>query len=179
MIHLLALSGSLRATSTNTRLLRALMAVAPEEVEVRLYSGLEELPFFNPDLEGFEPDSVLDFRAQLQAADGIVISSPEYAHGVTGLIKNTLDWLVGSGELVDKPVALLNASARTSIAHESLSEILRTMSAALCEGASITIPVGGTNLDDRGIAAEPKYAELLRSALGCLLVAVEETAART
>ena len=109
-MRILAISGSLRRISSNTTLLRAIDALAPPGVEVTLYDGLADLPAFNPDFEGAEPSSVLAFRGQLKSADGVFISSPEYAHGVPGSLKNALDWIVGSGELVDKPVAILNAS---------------------------------------------------------------------
>jgi NAD(P)H-dependent FMN reductase len=126
-IRILAISGSLRAISLNTALLRAATSLAPEGVAISLYGGLGDLPHFNPDLEGAEPPSVLDFRTQLQRSDGVLISSPEYAHGVPGVLKNALDWLVGSGELVGKPVALLNASPRATHAQASLIETLTTM----------------------------------------------------
>ena len=65
------------------------------------------------------PAAVIGFRAALEACDAILISSPEYAHGVSGVLKNALDWVVGSGELIDKPIALINASARATHAHAS------------------------------------------------------------
>ncbi len=87
--------------------------LAPDTVEMSIYRGLAELPPFNPDLEGDgTPDAVTRSRARLQACDAVLISSPEYAHGVPGVVKNALGWVVGSGELVDKPIALINASAR-------------------------------------------------------------------
>src|SRR5438105_3467377 len=115
-MRILTISGSLRSASSNTTLLRAAAALAPEGVEIILYDGLGDLPHFNPDLEEANLPSVMDFRARLRAADGVLISSPEYAHGVPGVMKNALDWVVGSGEFVDKPVALLNASPRSTYA---------------------------------------------------------------
>src|SRR5690349_13087893 len=111
-MRILALSGSLRAASLNTALLRAAMALAPEGTEIILFDGLRVLPLFNPDLEPVEPAAVTELRAQVRASDGLLIASPEYAHGVTGTMKNALDWLVSGEEFVDKPVALLNASQR-------------------------------------------------------------------
>src|SRR3954467_11195962 len=98
----------IRKKSSNSALLRAAAALAPEGVEVSLYGNLGELPLFNPDLdgadlEGIGPAPVLDFRAHLAGADAILIASPEYAHGVTGVLKNVLDWEVGSGEFTNKP----------------------------------------------------------------------------
>jgi hypothetical protein len=113
-VRILAVSGSLRAASSNTALLGATRALAPEGVEITLYDGLATLPHFNPDLDdldaGTAPPEVANFRALLEASDGVLISSPEYAHGVPGAMKNAIDWVVSSGEIYEKPVALFNAS---------------------------------------------------------------------
>src|SRR5689334_7742067 len=110
MIRIIAISGSLRSQSSNTTILKAATMLAPDGVSISLYEGLGMLPHFNPELEGAEGPAVLDFRRRIRESDGVLISSPEYAHGVPGSLKNALDWIVGTGELVDKPVALINAS---------------------------------------------------------------------
>lgn len=172
-LHLLAISGSLRAVSSNTALLRAAIALAPLGVEIRLYGGLGELPHFNPDLEAHEPPAVTDLRAQVRWADGLLISSPEYAHGVPGAMKNALDWLVGGDEFIYKPVALLNASPRSHHAQESLAETITTMSGRLVREASIAVPLLGTKLAEAGIVASPELAELVRSAILAFTQAIE------
>ena len=106
-LTILAISGSLRARSTNTELLLALSALAPEGVSIDLYDALDRLPHFNPDLEHTEPAPVMDLKRRLGRSDGLIISSPEYARGVPGSLKNALDWLVSGSEFVDKPVALV------------------------------------------------------------------------
>ena len=113
-MKILAISGSLRKASLNTTLLRAVARIAPPEIEVALFSGLGELPLFNPDIEAPEPAPVLALREHILAADALLIASPEYAHGVTGAMKNALDWMVGNESFVNKPVGLLNASPRAT-----------------------------------------------------------------
>src|SRR4051812_45729397 len=96
-LHLLAISGSLRAASSNTTVLQALAALASDGVMITLYNQLDSLPYFTPDLDrggATPPASVANLRAQVGRADGIIICSPEYAHGVPGVLKNALDWLV-------------------------------------------------------------------------------------
>ncbi len=78
------------------------------------------------------------WRSKLKTADGVVFSVPEYAHGVPGVLKNALDWIVGSGELVDKPVTLFNASPRGKYAQASLTETVTVMSAKVLSEASVT-----------------------------------------
>ena len=115
VLRMLAMSGSLRHVSSNTALLRTAVQLAPVGVELSVYAELGIIPPFNPDLDTDAPPAAVSrFRAALQASDALLISSPEYAHGVSGVLKNALDWVVGSGELVDKPVALLNASSRAT-----------------------------------------------------------------
>lgn len=163
--HFLAISGSLRARSSNGSLLLAAQSLAPPDLAIDLFGGLGDLPLFNPDLDDDPgPPAVVDLREQIRASDGVIISSPEYAHGVPGAMKNALDWLVGSGELVDKPVALWNASPTSTFAHAAMLEILGVMSARLLPEASIAIPIR-REMDAAEIAADPAFAESIRSAL--------------
>src|SRR5215212_1101204 len=105
LVRVLAVSGSLRKASSNTALVSAAVRVAPVGVEVSTYSQLADVPPFNPDLDtDTAPTGVVSFRAALEACDAILICSPEYAHGVSGVLKNALDWIVSSGELIDKPI---------------------------------------------------------------------------
>jgi chromate reductase len=173
MTHILAISGSLRRQSSNTSLLDAAALLTPEGSEVTLFRGLGNLPHFNPDLEGVEAPEVLEYRRQLQEADGVLISSPEYAHGVPGVMKNALDWVVGSGELVNKPVALLNASPRSTHAHGSLVETLTVMSARVIPQACITFPHWDKTLDAPAIASTAEISRLLRESLDELVRAIE------
>lgn len=175
-LHILAISGSLRAASSNTALLQAAARLAPEGVTLALYRGLGELPPFNPDDDGDAPHpAVADLRAQLVAADGVLISTPEYAHGVPGVLKNLLDWVVGSGELVDRPVALLHAS-RSPWALASIRETLSVMSARLAPG-SIVVELASNRIDADGVLADPALAAAIAAALAEFAAAI--VAART
>jgi len=155
--------------SSNTALVHAAADLAPDGVEVQVYTRLAELPVFNPDLDGDQPPTVIaQFRLELQASAAVLISSPEYAHGVPGGLKNALDWIVGSGEIVGKPVALVNASPRATHAQASLAETLRVMSANLVADASIAVPLRGRYLDASGIVADMELSIVIRSALAAL-----------
>jgi chromate reductase len=136
---ILAISGSLRGASSNTELLKTVTRAMPTSAEMRLFEGLGNLPAFNPDIEP-APESVSAFRTLIAAADAVAISTPEYAHGVPGVLKNALDWLVGSGELYRKPVVLLHRSDRGEYAQASLREILTIMGAEIVFDAVIKIP---------------------------------------
>ena len=173
MIRILGISGSLRAKSSNTTLLRAAAKLASaKDMSITVYSALGELPHFNPDLEGAEPPSVIQFRESLQNCHGVLISSPEYAHGVPGVLKNALDWIVGSGELVDKPVALLNASPRSTYAQASLRETVTVMSGRLIEEASETVPLLGKNRNEADNVSDQDLSNMIGVSLDAFAKAI-------
>ncbi len=171
-MNVLAISGSLRAASINSALLRTAARLAPPGTVVTLCTAVGELPLFNPDLEADMPASVVRLRDQIAAADALLIASPEYAHGVTGAIKNTLDWLVGCEALVNKPVAVLNASPRAHHADAALRETLKTMSAVIVESASLTIPLLGANITESDMGETPAISHAIREVLAALYGAV-------
>lgn len=130
-MRLLALSGSLRGASTNTALLHAFAALAPEDISVEVFDGMGDLPLFSPDMESDTPDSVLRLAGKVAECDGMLISCPEYAHGIPGAFKNALDWLVSRFEIPGKPAMLVHASTRSAYLREHLREVLRTISCRL------------------------------------------------
>lgn len=91
-MRLLGISGSLRAASFNTSLLKAAQALAPEGVGIDIF-GLHDLPLFNQDVEDQgDPPAVQAWKAAVRAADGLVFACPEYNAGITGVLKNAIDW---------------------------------------------------------------------------------------
>jgi NAD(P)H-dependent FMN reductase len=171
-MQFLALSGSLRVASLNSALLRAVARIAPPDISITLYRGLGELPLFNPDLEAGDPLPVADLRSRIISADALLIASPEYAHGVSGVMKNALDWMVGCEAFVNKPVALLNASPRATLAYAALKETVTVMSACIVEEASITVPILGSNFSEDDIVTHPVVSGALRESLIVLRAAV-------
>jgi NAD(P)H-dependent FMN reductase len=167
-VKILALSGSLRAASENTRLLRAMARLAPAGMEVVVYPGLGELPLFNPDIEFPNPPAVAALREAINAADAVVIASPEYAHGVSAVIKNALDWMVGNESFVNKPVALLNAAPRATHAYHALRETVTMMSANMVDTACITLAQPITGLNEDEILQHPSHSAELVAMLGVL-----------
>lgn len=167
-VRLLGLSGSLRRGSSNTAMLQAMAALAPADVAVTVFDGLGALPHFNPDIENDPIDSVARYRAALARADGVLISCPEYAHGIPGMFKNALDWAVGSTELNDKPIALINPSPRATYAQAALMEVLWTMQGRLIEDAFVAVHLMGRALPEGGIAADPEIAAKLRASLAIM-----------
>jgi chromate reductase, NAD(P)H dehydrogenase (quinone) len=172
-MQILAISGSLRTGSLNTAALKAATLVAPGHVEIGLYDGLGGLPAFNPDLRGSEPQSVLDLRSRLRKADGVLIASPQYAHGIPGALKNALDWLADGNELIGKPIAVLVTSPCYGWTHTLLIETLLNLSANVVGEASILLPLIGPT-DERSISGNSKILAALHAATARLADAVRE-----
>jgi chromate reductase len=178
-MEVLAISGSLRATSSNSALLRTAVTLAPAGVTITIYDRLGDLPLFNPDLDGEGatlPPAVAELRRLVGAADGLLIASPEYAHGVPGALKNALDWLVSSTDFPGKPVALLKTRPRATHAYAALAETLTTMSATLVTDPALVVPLTSSQLDQATIAADASLVATLRAALATFACAIEHHA---
>jgi chromate reductase len=165
--RILALCGSLRSASMNAALLRAAARLSPPGVQVELFEGIGSLPLFNPELETSMPAPVSALHTRVATCDALLIASPEYAHGVTGVLKNALDWLVSFEGFVDRRVAIFNASPRSVHADAALREILTTMSARLVTAACLSLPLRGTGITEQGIL-DSGYAADIRRALALL-----------
>lgn len=171
-MRLLAVSGSIRTASSNTALLRAAAALAPAGVTITLTTAVAELPHFSPDLEANLPAAARAFRAEVDMADGLLFSVPEYAHGVPGSFKNALDWLVGGPEFLNKPVAFLNASARGTWALAAVKETVTVMTGRISEEGSYTLPLLGGPVTEERILGEPAVAAEVAAAVARFAAAI-------
>jgi NAD(P)H-dependent FMN reductase len=181
-LKVLALCGSLRKASINAALLRAAARLAAPDADVELADWLGRLPLFDPDLEDVVADvevprAVHALRLAVAGADAILIASPEYAHGVSGTIKNALDWLVSYPPFIHKPVAVINASPRAHHADGALRETLRTMSAGLVGERSFQLPLLGAGMDAAAMAASPEVAAVVAQAIAALRAEIARQAA--
>jgi NAD(P)H-dependent FMN reductase len=173
-LRILALCGSQRARSMSGGLLRACRDLAPAGVAIELFEQHKDFPLFSPERTDI-PSGVLALQEAITAADALLVASPEYAHGVTGTIKNTLDWVVSHAPFAHKPVAVLNPAYQSFHADEALKETLRTMSADLVLDACLRIPVIGSGTDPDAIASVPRFAVPIQAALRALVTHVERS----
>ncbi|OZG74032.1 FMN reductase [Hahella sp. CCB-MM4] len=171
-MRVMAISGSLRKLSYNSAVIEAMSLLAPEGIDFVVYKGIGDLPLFNPDLEDRHIAAVEDLKGELAKADGLVVASPEYAHGISGVLKNALDWLVSGEEFVYMPVALINTSPRASHAQAALREVITTMSGNIIEEASVSVPLLGSGLDADGIAGHVEIAQALVNSLQAFSAAI-------
>ncbi|HET9824008.1 MAG TPA: NAD(P)H-dependent oxidoreductase [Chitinophagaceae bacterium] len=171
---ILAICGSTRKSSANLNLINAIRKLYADRVEIRFFDGLSELPHFNPDLDTDEaPKNVLDFRRQLKDADGVLVSTPEYAMGVPGTLKNAIDWTVSSMEFSHKPVALITASTSGQKAHHSLMETLKIIEADIPDSSQLVISHVKTKLKGDQIIDSNTLTQV-QSVMNSLIALIKE-----
>jgi len=173
-MKILAISGSVRKTSTNTTFLKTLKEFAPPGIEISLYDNLNLLPIFSPDEEGEKtPDIVHELMKAIAMNDTIIISSPEYVRTIPGGLKNAIDWMVSRYEIIDKPIALAHASHRGDDMLHSLRLVLSTVSNNFLEDIFLRINLlGKTQEEVEALLHLPKYESQIRSFLQDLQMAV-------
>lgn len=147
-IKILAVSGSLRTNSSNAVILQHIQRRMPEGVEFFEYRGLSTLPHFDDAAE--TPITVSVWRRHLQEADAVLVCSPEYAFGIPGGLKNAFDWTVGSGELVNKPLALITAATGGEKAHAAWLQIFTALSANIPPAGALLISYVRSKLNAAG-----------------------------
>lgn len=158
-MKVLLISGSLRSASYNSAIIAHLAKQLQDKegVEAEVFEGLDKLPIFSPDLDKHDldvddsPQVVRSFRKNVALADCVVIATPEYAFEIPGGLKNALDWLVSSGELVDKPVGIITAST-SSMGGESANEVLTKLAGILSAKVEARLCVARVNkkVDENG-----------------------------
>ncbi|MFI6649871.1 NADPH-dependent FMN reductase [Streptomyces sp. NPDC050529] len=168
---ILLLSGSLRVGSSNETVLRTAQAVAPEGVRTVMYEGLAALPHFNPDDDAEPlPEPVAALREAIDAADALLVCTPEYAGTLPGAFKNLLDWTVGGTEICDKPVAFVSAAApgRGQGAEATLRTVLGYTGAVVVEPACVRVAVDRQLVGADGVITEAGARERIAEVLTVL-----------
>ncbi|HEY0677980.1 MAG TPA: NAD(P)H-dependent oxidoreductase [Chitinophagaceae bacterium] len=171
--RIIAISGSTRKSSSNLNLIRAIINLFSDKADFRIFQELSVIPHFNPDLDnGDPPQSVTDFRRQLNEADGVLICTPEYAMGVPGTLKNAIDWTVSSMEFSHKPVALITASLSGQKAHMALMETLKVIEAEIPEASQLVVSFVKTKVSDEKII-DPQTLEQVRNVMQSLITTID------
>lgn len=157
--RILSLCGSTREHSTNHHLLHALAAVAKNDLDLTIFESIANLPHFNPDNSN-ETDwvEVRRFKELLNCSDGVIICTPEYAHGVPGTLKNALDWTVSSSDFSGKPTVLITASTDGRFGHAALLETLRVIEAKNIDELHLLISFAKTKINSESKITDAKTA---------------------
>ena len=169
-MKILDISGSLRASSSNTKILKVIGGLVPSNVEYKIYQGLADIPNFD-DADN-TPAAVAKWRNELQMADAVLICTPEYAFGVPGALKNALDWTVSSGEIVNKPLALITASTGGDKAHAAFLQIFTALSAKISEETALLIPFVRSKINAAGEISDDATLDAIKKVVVALISSI-------
>ena len=149
---IIAISGSTRQSSANLSLISAITQLYSDKLNFNIFQNIANLPHFNPDLDNENaPQPVIDFRMQMDEADGILICTPEYAMGVPGTLKNAIDWTVSSLQFSHKPTVLITAGLSGLKGHRALMETLNILEADIPESLQLIISFAKTKVSGNTI----------------------------
>lgn len=167
-MRLLAVSGSLRRDSHNSRLLRAAAQQLPPGVEFELYEGLKQIPPFDEDDEASPAPEVSDWRQAIESADAVLFATPEYNSSIPGQLKNAVDWASrpkADAELRNKPVAVIGASKSMFGALWAQAELRKVLSAsgARVLDTELAVATAHEAFDEEDQLIEAELGEALRS----------------
>jgi chromate reductase, NAD(P)H dehydrogenase (quinone) len=146
---LLAIVGSTRLQSSNLNLLKAIKNLVETKVAFEIFDSIVRLPHFNPD-DILVPAAVIEFRKAIDDADGVIICTPEYAHGVPGSLKNAIDWTVSTNQFSDKTTCLITASTDGQYGHKALLETLKVLEANHIDELQMVVPFIQTKVNSEG-----------------------------
>lgn len=172
MVSILGISGSLRAGSFNTALLRAAQAVAGEDVRIEV-ATLHGIPLYDGDVETAHglPEAVQALKDKVKACDGLLLVTPEYNNGIPGVFKNGIDWLTRPASEIPevfggRPVAVIGASPGgfgTILAQEAWWPVLRALRTRPWFGGRLMVSRAGSVFDAQGALIDEKTREQLRA----------------
>jgi len=171
MTRILGISGSLRAGSYNTALLRAARKLTADQVQFEIAS-LHGIPLFDADLEQREglPSAVVELKARVMASDGVILATPEYNNGIPGVFKNGIDWLSRPPADIPRvfrgrPFAIIGASPGgfgTILSQDAWLSVLRTLGVRFWCGGRLMVSRASQVIDAEGEVADDAILEQLR-----------------
>ena len=173
-----AFSGSLRAGSANTALVRLAQRIAPPELTVEIIDWIDQLPWMNPDLETDPPEIVQRWWDVLRGADALIIGMPEYNGTPTALAKNAIDWATrppSDRAIAGTAVAFLSAAGRSGGQHaqDSVTPVLGFMGASIVADPQVRLSLVGDRIDADGNTDDPEIIDAVSAKLRAIVDALE------
>lgn len=176
-MHILAIPGSLRKDSHNAALLRAFQTLAPEGMTIEI-ADIGGLPLYNQDDEAAFPEAATALKKKVEAADGIIIATPEYNRSIPGVLKNAIDWASrpwGKNSFAGKPVVICGASVGkvgAAIGQSHLKTVMLYLDAQVLGQPELYLGPAAEIFDADGAIAKDETKDLLTRALEMLAARV-------
>lgn len=167
-MKILGISGSIRKDSSNGKILDIFSESLPAGTEFTVFEGLEEILHFDPaNIE--EPPAFTRLKESLLEADGIIISTPEYAFGIPAVLKNALEWTVSVSAFNAKPTALITASTSGTKGHQALLWVLEALGAKVNQDTTLLIQFIRSKMDENGNVKDDATIEAVKNVAEALV----------
>lgn len=165
-----AISGSTRSESVNLHILKAIADLYGKEVDCLIFTGIDHIPHFNPDLDYDDPPTeVVTFRKMIEEADGVLICTPEYVFSLPGSLKNAIEWTVSTTLFTGKPVALITAASSGVKAQEALNLIMTTIGAKITQQTCLLIQAPKTKVTIEGVISDAATLQNIRQLMNAFI----------
>ena len=164
MIEIFAIIGSASRHSSNHKLVDFFVQQTKADFEVTIANDLKTLPHFDPELSTDNPpDEIIAFRKQIEQADAVLISTPEYVFSIPSGLKNAIEWCIATTIFTDKPVGIITASAHGQKGHDELQLIMNTVMAQLTAETTLLIQGVKGKVSNDGRVTDSKTVEELHN----------------
>ncbi|WP_223608073.1 NADPH-dependent FMN reductase [Chryseobacterium sp. OSA05B] len=157
MKNIFVINGSASSNSSNQKLIDIFVNLTREFFNISVFKELKLLPHFDPELSiEMTPKAILDFRQEIETADGILICTPEYVFSIPSGLKNAIEWCVSTTLFSEKPVGLITASAQGEKGHLELQLIMETLMANFTADTTLLISGIKGKIDENGKITDDK-----------------------
>ncbi|MEP7196507.1 MAG: NAD(P)H-dependent oxidoreductase [Saprospiraceae bacterium] len=155
--NIFAIIGSASKNSANEKLVENFAALTKDDFNLTVFKDLKFLPHFDPELSTDNPPAkIIEFRKNIEYADGIIICTPEYVFSIPSGLKNGIEWCVAATVFTDKPLGIITASAHGLKGHEELQLIMKTLMAKFTDQTTLLIQGIKGKIDEQGQIKDEK-----------------------
>lgn len=162
MKKIFVINGSASNNSSNQKLIDNFANLTKKFFALTIYEDLKTFPHFDPELTAENtPNEILEFRKNIEVADGVLICTPEYVFSIPSGLKNVIEWCVSTTVFSDKPLGIITASANGEKGHEELQLIMKTVMAKFTPGTTLLIQGIKGKIDGHGNITDRKMKDKL------------------
>ncbi|SHM59201.1 NADPH-dependent FMN reductase [Chryseobacterium polytrichastri] len=162
MKNVFVINGSAGSNSSNQKLIDIFTDITQGILRIKVFNDLKTLPHFDPELSiDNPPEEILNFRKEIETADGVLICTPEYVFSIPSGLKNAIEWCVSTTVFSEKPVGIITASANGEKGHLELQLILETLMVNFTADTTLLIPGIKGKINEQGRLTDIKTKDSL------------------